>query len=111
GDYSLKVTDRKHTYSGPMQEITGKLIPGASYEVSAWVKYTTGPETKPFNIAINYGPGIYDNVKVVAEGQVVTKGEWGLLKNTFTALEESEGTDYTNVRLFIETPFSHPADP
>ncbi len=48
GAASLKVTERTRTSSGPWQTLGEKLTPGSSYEISAMVRFDSGPATKEF---------------------------------------------------------------
>jgi len=44
GDYALLVSGRDATWQGPVQSLLGRLEPGRSYQVSAWVKLAGGEE-------------------------------------------------------------------
>ncbi len=96
GSKSVKVTNRTKCTNGPAQDMSRKLAPGSYYTASAWVKYTTGPETKDFNLTLHNGT----ESSVLATG-AVKKGEW-------TKIEGDWGMPYdmdtaSNI-LVVETP-------
>lgn len=97
GAASLKVTGRTRTSSGPWQNLDGKLTRGSSYDISAAVRFDSGPATKEFILTMAYS-NRYINV---ARG-VVTKGQWTNIKGSFT-IPDDQGV--TGARIFIETPW------
>src|SRR5699024_10102101 len=74
GASAVHVTDRQTTGSGPMQDLSGKLQGGQTYEVSARVKYDNpdSPSSKQFFITMHYGGGSYTNLGTVTP----QRGEW-----------------------------------
>lgn len=74
------VTGRTGTQAGLWQDMTGKLLAGATYQVSAKVRYDTGPATRAFNITGNFGGYAYDDYV----STTLTKGEWGTISGEFT---------------------------
>ncbi|GAB7192378.1 family 43 glycosylhydrolase [Kineococcus sp. NUM-3379] len=104
GSSAVLVTDRGSTGSGPMQDLSGKLQAGQTYELSARVKYDDpdSPATKQFFMTIHFGGGSYTNMGSVT----VARGEWGLIDATFTI---PAGQDVSTARVFLETPWV--ADP
>ncbi len=75
GIQSVKVTNRTKCTNGPAQDMSKKLTPGSYYTVSTWVKYTTGPDTKEFNLTLHNGT----ESTVLAAG-TAKKGEWTEIK-------------------------------
>ncbi len=75
GIQSVKVTNRTKCTNGPAQDMSKKLTPGSYYTVSTWVKYTTGPDTKDFNLTLHNGT----ESTVLAAG-TAKKGEWTEIK-------------------------------
>src|SRR5699024_7320387 len=82
GSNSLLTTGRLATGDGPKQIITGKVKPHGTYEFSAKVKYTEGPNEKTFNYNIQNGPN-YQYIKVM-KSVTIQKGEWGTIQGTYT---------------------------
>ncbi|MHB8128747.1 MAG: carbohydrate binding domain-containing protein [Mobilitalea sp.] len=46
----IKVSGRTANWNGAISDITDIVIPGATYRVTGWVKYTTGAEVETFMI-------------------------------------------------------------
>jgi hypothetical protein len=97
GAASLKVTQRTRTSSGPWQALGGKLTPGSSYDVSATVRFDSGPDTKDFILTMAYSDRYMNVARVVA-----TRGQWTEIEGSFTIPEEQ---GVTGARMFIETPW------
>src|SRR5699024_4709108 len=106
GSNSLLTTGRLATGDGPKQIITGKVKPHGTYEFSAKVKYTEGPNEKTFNYNIQNGPN-YQYIKVM-KSVTIQKGEWGTIQGTYTIPEDA---DLSESFIFIETNYANPADP
>ena len=96
GSQSVKVTNRTKCTNGPAQDMSKKLTPGSYYTVSAWVKYTTGPDTKDFNLTLHNGT----ESTVLATG-TAKKGEWSEIKGDW-GMPYDMAAD-SNV-LVVETP-------
>lgn len=97
GAASLKVTERTRTSSGPWQELGGKLTPGSSYEISATLRFDSGPDAKEFILTMAYGDRYINVARAVA-----TRGQWTDIKGSFTIPEEQ---GVAGARIFIETPW------
>lgn len=100
GAQALEVSDRLTTGSGPLQDLSGKIQAGQSYEVSAYVKYEDegAPADKQFFLTMHNGGGDYTNLaSVTAE-----RGEWSEISGTFSVDEDQ---DVSTARIFIETPW------
>lgn len=104
GKSVLFVSDRVATGAGPKQDLSGKLVPGGVYEVSARIKYMTGPPKKQFLISIFRGES-WETIRNMASG-VVKRGEWGIIRGTYTLPVDS---DLSSTAIFVETPWvPHP---
>ncbi|MCK0118862.1 family 43 glycosylhydrolase [Isoptericola sp. S6320L] len=104
GSSAALTTDRATTGSGPMQDLSGKVQAGETYELSARLKYDdeASPTTKQFFATMHYGGGSYTNLV----DTVATNGEWATIEGTFTIPTTQ---DVSTARLFFETPWT--ADP
>lgn len=96
----LLVTSRTTTASGPRQVITGRVRPGGVYEVSAYVKYISGPPSKVFNICIRHGD-FWEGIQIMGSGRLL-KGEWGFIRGTYTLPDDA---DLSETSVFVETPW------
>lgn len=105
GDAAVKVSDRANTTCGPYYDITGQVVEGETYKVSAKVKYTTGPDTKTFNMCIKVGGSWSSNYNPVTVMKSVTakKGEWATISGTYTI---PQGADLSTTGVFVETSFA-----
>ncbi|MGO3815813.1 MAG: carbohydrate binding domain-containing protein, partial [Cellulosimicrobium funkei] len=108
GEAAALTTERATTGSGPMQDLSGKVRAGETYELTAKIRYdaAAAPATKQFFATMHYGGGSYTNLVSVT----ATKGQWATLDGRFTIpADQNVGT----ARLFFETPWtSNPsADP
>ena len=72
----LSVTGRTSSWNGTIVDISDKVIPGASYKVSAWVRYTTGADEEV--IKCTQEANVRGEVRYLAiSGDVnVKKGQW-----------------------------------
>ena len=101
GDYSLYVSGRTSTGSGPMQDLTGKMKAGGVYEVSARIKYTTGPANRQFYMTLRSETPVSDsNIMKNIRGARITKGEWGTISGTYRVPEDA---DESAMAIFLET--------
>lgn len=105
GAYSILTTGRKATGDGPKQVITGEVTAGATYQFSARVKYTNGPDTKQFNFDIQNGPS-WQGIKVLGS-KTIKKGEWGTVEGTYTLPSDA---DISQTFIFLETPWTGTPD-
>lgn len=100
GTPALFVSNRGTTASSARQFITGKVKPGDVFDVSAYVKYPSGPPYKEFNISIRNGT-TWEGIQIMGTGRI-KKGEWGLIKGTFTLPKD---VDLSETTVFVETPW------
>lgn len=112
GAHGLKVSGRTKTGAGPYQLVTGKVKAEKTYKVSAQVQYredqgddnsASYPEEKEFLMTIRYGDGSNVNMGRVT----VKKGEWGTITGTYSIPSDA---DLSDVRIFIETPWTSEPD-
>ena len=106
GSKALLVTGRTVTGDGPKQVTTGLIQAGVTYRFSAKVKYTSGPDTKPFNFDIQHGPS-WQGIKILGS-KTIAKGEWGTIEGTYTVPADA---DISETFIFIETPWTGTPDP
>ncbi|MEE6282538.1 family 43 glycosylhydrolase [Georgenia sunbinii] len=101
GQGAVHVTGRTTTGSGPLQDVTGKVQHGITYDISAAVKYDgpDSPSTKQFFITAHYGGSTYTNLGT----GTVANGEWGEIAGSFTV---PEGQSLQTMRIFVETPWT-----
>ncbi|WP_321575550.1 beta-xylosidase family glycoside hydrolase [Oerskovia douganii] len=100
GAASLRVANRTLNGSAPHQQLDGKIQAGISYEVSARVRYTDGPDAVRFDVVGDWGAG----VKALA-GATVTKGAWATISGTYTVPADA---DVRSFKLAVETPWANP---
>lgn len=108
GESSLLVYDKKNTTSGPMQDLTGKVQPGQKLHISAKVKYTTGPDTRKFNVTMQYGTNDYAGTDPAVGYVDVKKGEWNTIQADYTVPQDA---DLSRVLVFVETSWTADQDP
>ena len=78
---------------------------GQTYDISFYVKYETGPDTKDFNTTMEMPNFKY---QVLITGQA-KKGEWSKVEGKYTVTEDL--SQYSFVNIFIETPWKAVQDP
>jgi len=105
GDNCLYISKRKETGAGPIQEVTGKMKKGETYDISFYVKYETGPEVKNFNATMEM-PNFKYQVLITGEAK---KGEWSKVQGKYTITDDL--SQYSFVNIFIETPWKAVQDP
>ncbi|GMK40466.1 hypothetical protein PCCS19_35220 [Paenibacillus sp. CCS19] len=106
GSKALLISGRTVTGDGPKQVTTGKIQAGVTYRFSAKVKYTSGPDTKPFNFDIQHGPS-WQGIKILGS-KTIAKGEWGTIEGTYTVPADA---DISQTFIFIETPWVQTPEP
>lgn len=106
GANSLKISDRNKTTSGAVQDITGKIKAGATYEIDAYAIYKAGaghndnpPENAVINISILYGTSEKREVMV---SKKVTLNEWGNIYGDYTVPKDA---DVSKVSILVETEY------
>ncbi|KQZ83051.1 carbohydrate-binding protein [Microbacterium sp. Root166] len=101
GAAAVRVTARTTTGSGPMQDVTGKVQAGMTYNLKARVKYDnpSSPARKQFFVTMHYGGGTYTNLGSATPA----RGQWGYINTTFTI---PAGQSVATARIFVETPWT-----
>lgn len=97
GNYCMKISGRTMTSSGAKLEIGDKLKNGHYLAVSAYAKYTDGPQNKKIQVTMScdgryYGLG----------GGELTRSEWGEITGS---LAVPSGVNLSDAVLFFETPW------
>jgi endo-1,4-beta-xylanase len=70
--HALQIYNRRETWHGAFANMTGEMVSGGLYNVSAWVKYDEGVETQPISLKFEKnGKEFLDIAQVTAN-----KGEW-----------------------------------
>ena len=105
GNYGLYVSSRTTTGSGPLQDMTGKLVAGGVYNVSfkLYYDYVDAPATKTFNMTMRLASatGTSDNNRMqIMKGGTARKGQWTTISGTYTV---PTGVDDSATAFFIET--------
>ena len=105
GAQSLKVSGRNKTWHGAVQDITGKVFAGQTYNVKAALRYNSSEnaaatgQTK-FNMSIVYGDGSRtDNMGTVTIGP----DTWGEINEAYTIPADA---DLSNVKILFETNYT-----
>ena len=101
GSHSLKTTGRTAGFHGPSLNVLGKLLKGATYQVSASVRLVTGQPASMLKITVQRTPvdgaNQFDQVASSADNGV-TDAAWVTLQGQY-----SFGTDVTGLLLYIES--------
>lgn len=100
GTGALKISNRLTTGSGPMQDLTGKVVAGNTYNLSARIKYdnANSPATKQFFATMHYGGSTYTNLLNVT----AQRGQWATIQGSFTIPSTQS---VATARIFFETPW------
>ncbi|GAA4841663.1 hypothetical protein GCM10023221_19420 [Luteimicrobium xylanilyticum] len=96
GSCGVDVTGRTKTGDGPLQSVADKVTAGATYDVAAKVRYTSGPATKQFNVTIEDKSKAY-----IMASTTVTKGKWATISGSYTI--PATGFDVGSAKVFVET--------
>ncbi|NEG95301.1 family 43 glycosylhydrolase [Bifidobacterium sp. SMB2] len=99
---SLQVTGRTATGAGPVQSVSGKIVAGGTYTVSAYVLYKDGPNTKTFNFTIRD-----KNKAYVMASATAKRGEWSQISGSYTVPKDF---DADSAEVFFETPWTATPD-
>ena len=91
-----------------MQDLTGKVQPGQKLHISAKVKYTTGPDTRKFNVTMQYGTNDFAGTDPAVGYVDVKKGEWNTIQADYTVPQDA---DLSRVLVFVETSWTADQDP
>ncbi len=103
GAWSLKVTGRTASWNGPSIDLTGKVVKGTLYQVTAWVRLVSGQPADTVKITMQrtLGPGSacqsFDTVATSAANGV-TDGGWVMLSGQYIFSSEA-----SNMLLYLES--------
>lgn len=102
GARSLKTTGRSATWHGPSLDLTGKLLKGATYQITAAVRLVSGQPASTLKITMQRSPvgdtTKFDQIASSATGGV-TDSAWVTLQGQY-----SFATDVTGLLLYVESP-------
>jgi hypothetical protein len=72
----ITVTGRTDSWHGAILDITDKVTQGASYNVSAWVRYTSGDDVEVMKASMQALTREGDTYPAITGEQEIKKGEW-----------------------------------
>lgn len=72
----ISVTGRTATWHGAILDITNKVTPGASYQVTAWVRYTSGDDVEVIKASMQALTREGDTYPAITGDQNINKGTW-----------------------------------
>ena len=101
GSRSLLTTGRTATYMGPSLNLTGKLVPNATYQVSAWARLPAGTAATQVKLSMQRtaaGTTSYDSV-AASSTTGVTDGGWTQITGLYAFAEPAP----TSLVLYIES--------
>ena len=98
GIYSLQTSNRTNTWHGPILDMTGTMLAGKTYQVTAWVKYNSSAANLKIQCSIDKNNG----------STYIPIGSVSAVKDTWTKLECSIfiTNDTSSVKLYFEAPDS-----
>jgi endo-1,4-beta-xylanase len=101
GTHSLLTTGRTAGFNGPSLNVLGTLTKGATYQVSAWVRLTTGTPATQVKITVqrNLAGGAQFDTVAQSAATGVTDGAFVQL----TGLYAFSGDDPTGLLLYVES--------
>jgi len=101
GTHSLLTTGRTAGFNGPSLNVLGTLTKGATYQVSAWVRLTTGTPATQLKITMQRSLASGTQFDTVAQSAAtgVTDGAFVQL----TGLYAFSGDDPSGLLLYIES--------
>ena len=99
GSKSLYVSGRTATWNGASKSLdTATYVPGKAYSFSTNVKYTSGNNTEPFYLKLQYDANGSTHYASIAEA-TVSKGSWTQLANKNFTIPSGA----SNMQLYVET--------
>ena len=101
GSRSLLTTGRTATYMGPSLNLTGKLVPGATYQITAWARLPTGTPATQVKLSMQRTAGGTTSYGSVAASSTtgVTDSGWTQITGLYAFAEPAP----TNLVLYIES--------
>lgn len=104
GSYSLLTTGRKHTYGGPKLDLTGTMVPGNRYEVSAWVKLAPGESPAKMRVSVQRDDASGSKYESIVWNTDVTENQWVQLTGTYQYSDPVQA-----ILIYLETAEGTPA--
>lgn len=102
GAASLKVSNRAKTWHGAVHQLAEALKPGTIYDISAWIKYSSGPSTVSFSLSAEFdGKNKSRDYRNLA-GATVKKGEWTKLEGNLTVPDDA---NLDSILVYFETQY------
>lgn len=98
GSYCMKISGRTAPASGAELEIGSMLQGNQRLQISAYVRYTEGPDSKRVQLTM-----FYDGKYYIVGGKDLSRGEWCEITGSMVV---SEGLDMSEAVLFFETPWT-----
>lgn len=104
GAGSLRISNRKKTWQGPIHLLTDKAVAGDVYSFSAWIYYQDGAATQAFTFSVERS--FKDESAEHKYANILSfqakKGEWTQIKGEYTV-----GADPTqkNIWVYFELPY------
>lgn len=72
----MSVTGRTGSWHGAIVDVTDLVVPGGSYQVSAWVRYTTGEDIEVIKASMQALTREGDTYPTITGDKEINKGEW-----------------------------------
>lgn len=72
----LSITGRTSTWNGTIADIFDKVTPGASYQVTGWVRYTSGEDEEVIKVTQQANVRGEDKYLAISGDVTVKKGQW-----------------------------------
>src|SRR5216683_4061895 len=76
GSFSLLITNRQRTYSGPSIDATGKMCNGSRYRLSLWAKLAAGEPDAQLRLSLQRSLRGTVNFNALTGNTIVTANEW-----------------------------------
>jgi endo-1,4-beta-xylanase len=88
GNSSLKISKRTKTWQGTVHELKDEIKPGTVYEISAWIKFPSGPATAAFSVSAEIDGKDKSRNYLNLAGATLKRGEWTKLEGLLTIPED-----------------------
>ncbi len=101
GSYSCLISNRNATYEGPSQNIISVAIPGKTYCISAWVRWSPGSVTGPLVATLKKTDSSGTNY-IRLSSVDANDAQWVLLNGLY---EHNISGNLTELLLYFEEPY------
>ncbi|GAA1735591.1 extracellular catalytic domain type 1 short-chain-length polyhydroxyalkanoate depolymerase [Luedemannella helvata] len=98
GTHSLSVTGRTQSWNAPVVSLLGRLRPGVSYQVEAWVRTSSAHPTATARITMERRLGGTPTYEGISGGTPVTSDGWTKLSGRYILAD-----DVDFLTLYVET--------